>query len=69
MTLHLISEDKFAAMDFAKLASCVGMAGGEVVSCERRPDGYLITTKGVDLQGVRDCGRYLTVTELLEITP
>ncbi len=51
-------------MDFAALASCISMAGGLVLSCDRIPEGYKVVTAGIDFQAVKDCGRHLEVSEI-----
>lgn len=64
MTILLTTEPKFAAMDFAALASCISMAGGLVLSCERIVEGYKVEVQGIDFQAVKDCGRHLEVSEI-----
>lgn len=64
MKFLLITETKFAAMDFAAVASCVSMAGGQIVSCERIAEGYKVEVQGADFQAIQDCAKHLELSEI-----
>lgn len=63
MTILLTTEKQFAAMDFTSLASCVSMAGGVILSCERIDKGYKVEVEGVKLSEVKDCAKHIDISE------
>lgn len=68
MTILLATEKNFAAIDFTHLASCVSMAGGVILSCQKNEKGYEVTLDGVNLQALKDCGgRTLDISEISAI--